>query len=159
MRFFNGDGPQPNSRFQPHGDDTVTDLKTRLRWSQNADRPNGQLVHSKAVTFCNDLTLANFNDWRLPEPHELMSLYDRSSNLHPALSPGHPFWWVKWEEAAYWTAEAPHIDHHWIHPYGVTWWCYKDVDFHGFHHSSCSTLCTEKSPWQVKRYVWCVRGN
>ncbi|MCP4428191.1 MAG: DUF1566 domain-containing protein [Chloroflexi bacterium] len=71
--------------FQNNGDGTVTDLNTGLMWQQTADTDgNGtinaydKLTYDEAVAVANNLTLAGYDDWRLPTITELYSLIDFS---------------------------------------------------------------------------------
>lgn len=68
--------------FTDNGDGTITDNNTGLMW-QKTD--GGEMTYENAITYCNDLTLAGYSDWRLPTNHELFSLnyYD---NVNPALN-------------------------------------------------------------------------
>jgi len=69
--------------FQDNGDGTVSDLVTRLMWQQTTDS-NGdgdidfddKMTQSAAQSYCENLTLAGYTDWRLPHIKELYSLID-----------------------------------------------------------------------------------
>jgi hypothetical protein len=63
----------PDPRFTDNGDGTVTDHLTNLMWQQDADAI-GQQTWVNAVSACNSLTLADYDDWRLPNAFELESL-------------------------------------------------------------------------------------
>ncbi len=68
---------------------TVIDTKTNLMWQDNSDNNTSKLVSSgwkSALDYCENLTLAGYSDWRLPNYNELESLVDRS-RLKPAISP------------------------------------------------------------------------
>ena len=55
-------------------DGTVRDTTTSLTWSQ---KDNGSDIDfNGAKTFCDNLTLAGHDDWRLPTIEELQALYD-----------------------------------------------------------------------------------
>lgn len=55
-----------------------TDPKTNLTWAMS---DNGSAVsRSQAVEYCRALKLSGHKDWRLPEIHELQSLFGGSSN-------------------------------------------------------------------------------
>lgn len=56
-----------------HGDGTVTDSGTLLMWQQGE---SSLMTWEAALTYCEELTLAGFNDWRLPNRKELLSLLD-----------------------------------------------------------------------------------
>ena len=97
-------------RFTDNGDDTVTDNKTKLIWSKNADLcwlKNWQ----DAMNFCDGLTLAGHSDWRLPAISELKSLID-TSHTYPALPPGNPF--VNVQHVNYWSSTPYEPDGAWF---------------------------------------------
>jgi len=58
--------------YTDNGDGTVTDNVTSLMWQQEDD--NTTRIWDDANTYCNDLTLADYYDWRLPSAYELMSI-------------------------------------------------------------------------------------
>jgi hypothetical protein len=60
--------------FVDNGDDTVSDQATGLVW-QKADNGKGQ-NWQEALAYCEDLSLAGKDDWRLPDAKSLMSLVD-----------------------------------------------------------------------------------
>jgi hypothetical protein len=69
--------------YTNNGDGTVTDNNTGLTWQQSPDRDgNGtitaadKLTYAAASTYCQDLTLAGYTDWRLPDIKTLYSLMD-----------------------------------------------------------------------------------
>jgi hypothetical protein len=57
--------------FTNNNDGTVTDNSTGLMWEQGEP---GQKTWSDALYYCNNQTLANKTDWRLPNIKELQSL-------------------------------------------------------------------------------------
>ncbi len=64
-------GPQP--AFQDNGDGTVTDLNTGLMWEQGN---SSDLYWNDANVHCDELSLANQSDWRIPTRGELFSIVD-----------------------------------------------------------------------------------
>jgi len=53
---------------------TATDVNTGLSWQR---QDNGQAINWKeALTYCEELTMDGFSDWRLPTVNELQSLAD-----------------------------------------------------------------------------------
>ena len=62
-------GNQPS--YRNNGDGTVTDLTTGLMWQQD---PGGKVSYAQATAGANALTLAGYDDWRLPTIKELYSL-------------------------------------------------------------------------------------
>jgi hypothetical protein len=58
--------------FRNVGDGTVTDEKAGLMWTQNANIMDTDGVSwDDAITYCNELRLGGYDDWRLPTPDEL----------------------------------------------------------------------------------------
>jgi len=72
-------GNQPS--YTNNGDETITDNTSGLVWQKSPDT-NGdnsvgysdKLSQSAAVSYCNNLTLGNQSDWRLPNIKEMYSL-------------------------------------------------------------------------------------
>ena len=69
-------GGQSNNNFIDNGNGTVTDTITGLMWQQ-ATAP-GTYSWKQAITYCENLTLAGYSDWRLPNRNELQSIVDYS---------------------------------------------------------------------------------
>lgn len=71
--FFGQDahynGNQPT--YRDNGDGTVTDLVTRLMWTQN---PGGKKTFGQAVAGASVCQIGGYDDWRLPTIKELYSL-------------------------------------------------------------------------------------
>lgn len=63
-------------------DGTVADRRTGLRW-QRAQAPS-TMTQPQAVTYCADLVLGGFDDWRLPAVGELVTLVDEQ-RTNPAI--------------------------------------------------------------------------
>ncbi|HOO77492.1 MAG TPA: DUF1566 domain-containing protein [bacterium] len=82
--YYSGDDGayQAGRRFfyTDHGDGTVTDNVTGLMWPTDGTGAgcfNGQTATwAEALDYCNTLTFAEHNDWRLPNVRELLSLAD-----------------------------------------------------------------------------------
>jgi hypothetical protein len=60
--------------YTDNGNGTVTDNVTGLIWQQEDD--DTMRTWEKSCTYCTDLTLGGFSDWRLPFKKELMSIVD-----------------------------------------------------------------------------------
>ena len=58
--------------FQDNGDGTVTDLNTALTWQKAPI--NRDFTWYEAQTYCDTLTLAGYDDWRMPTAKELFSM-------------------------------------------------------------------------------------
>ncbi|MBF0243155.1 MAG: DUF1566 domain-containing protein, partial [Desulfamplus sp.] len=59
-----------------NGDGTVSDSATDLMWQQ--DNPNNTMDWKDALSYCQNLDLAGYTDWRLPTIKELSSIFDYS---------------------------------------------------------------------------------
>lgn len=62
----------------------VTDSKTTLQWQDNNESNSTLKSWEEAISYCEDLTLDNENDWRLPNVNELKSILDRTTK-QPAI--------------------------------------------------------------------------
>ncbi|MGA1869955.1 MAG: DUF1566 domain-containing protein [bacterium] len=67
--------------FHDNEDGTITDNSTGLMWEKVAA---DDLTWEEALSYCEQLVLGGFDDWRLPNQHELESLVDYSKS-HPAI--------------------------------------------------------------------------
>jgi len=67
-------GCPSEERFVDHGDDTVTDTCTGLMWQKNT--APGTYNWQNALKYCEDLSLSEYDDWRLPNVRELQSIVD-----------------------------------------------------------------------------------
>lgn len=76
-------GGQAENRFTDNGDGTVTDNSTGIMWQQ-AIAP-GTYTWEQALSYCENLTLAGYTDWRLPTISELDSIVDLSRDS-PAIN-------------------------------------------------------------------------
>ncbi|MDM8539337.1 DUF1566 domain-containing protein, partial [Desulfobacterales bacterium HSG17] len=71
--------------FIINNDGTVTDTATGLMWQQEG--PDKKMIWKDALTYCENLYLADNNDWRLPSLKELGSITDLNK-LNPAVDSG-----------------------------------------------------------------------
>jgi len=62
------------NNFIDNDDGTITDLNNGLIWQKN-DNGDG-LIWEDALNYCENLELAGYNDWRLPNSKELQSIVD-----------------------------------------------------------------------------------
>lgn len=81
VRAVRGDSASSHGLVD-NGDGTVTDTKTGLMWQQGEA---GTMTWTVALTYCENLQLANHSDWRLPNRNELQSLVDYSE-YYPAIN-------------------------------------------------------------------------
>jgi len=66
-------GATPTHEFVDNHDGTVTDMETGLMWQQGEA---GRMTWTAALTYCENLELAGYSDWRLPNRNELQSIVD-----------------------------------------------------------------------------------
>ena len=74
----------PSASYVDNGDGTVADATSGLMWMQDtADTSGDSLLDSEdsvdwqsALAYCEDLSFAGYNDWRLPDIIELLNLVD-----------------------------------------------------------------------------------
>jgi hypothetical protein len=83
-------------KYTDNGDGTVTDGVTQLMWQQVA--PTTPYSQTGSIAYCAGLTLAGYDDWRLPSQIELISLVDFGAS-NPCIdtryfpnAPTGPFW-------------------------------------------------------------------
>lgn len=85
FRLVRGNESYGENNFIDNGDGTVTDLATGLMW-QLAD--DGQTRDWKdALAYAEGLTLAGYDDWRLPDIKELQSIVDYTRSPQTTNSP------------------------------------------------------------------------
>jgi hypothetical protein len=65
-----------------NGDDTITDIKTGMMWQIQTSR----FSWKEAISFCENLMIAGYSDWRLPNIDELFSIVDPTRN-YPSINP------------------------------------------------------------------------
>ena len=70
--------------YTDHGNGTITDQGTGLMWQGSDD--NVTRAWQGALDYCNGLTLAGQNDWRLPNIKELESIVD-DTRYNPSVDP------------------------------------------------------------------------
>jgi hypothetical protein len=69
-------GCPPEDRFVDNGDGTVTDRCTGLVWQQDTGNDGNPLNWFAALEYCENLSFAGHDDWRLPNVRELQSIVD-----------------------------------------------------------------------------------
>ena len=128
----------PNPRFTIQADSNcVLDNLTGLIWARNANL-DGEKTWSAAIIYCEDLTYGGYDDWRLPNRRELLSLID-DGRVDPALPTGHPFSGVQYN--VYWSDTSCPFDE------GQAW--YVEM-----HHGDVNYYLKSDD-----NYVWPVRGG
>jgi hypothetical protein len=82
--------------FIDHGNGTVTDKVTGLMW-QMVD--GGEMTFENSSSYCKNLSLGGYSDWRLPTSHELFSI-NNFDKVNPALDVTYfsktaaEYWWT-----------------------------------------------------------------
>jgi hypothetical protein len=71
------------SRLVDRGDGTIFDNSTGLLWQQVPSKKD--FAWQGAIEHCKSLTLAGYNDWRLPTKEELETLINKE--YHPTIDP------------------------------------------------------------------------
>lgn len=89
FRLVRGNQDYGTNQFVDNGDGTISDLNTGLMWQQADD---GNFYDwENALSTAENLNLAGYTDWRLPNPKELHSIvdYSRSPDMthSPAIDP------------------------------------------------------------------------
>lgn len=101
VRCVRGGSILPDPHYTA-GVGTVTDNWTQLVWQQPIEAMTYDLAD--ATQYCADLSLAGHDDWRLPSPWELMTLFDFRRPGFPSVDtaafPGTP------DDNPYWTSSA-----------------------------------------------------
>lgn len=88
--------------FVDLGNGIVKDKYTRLMWQKDE---GGQMEWQAALSYCEGLSLANYQDWRLPNIKELESLVDDSTHgpaIRSSYFPNFPNAFI----AYYWSSTA-----------------------------------------------------
>jgi hypothetical protein len=85
FRMVRGNSSYGKNDFVDNGDGTVSDNATGLMW-QKADNGKG-LDWKSSLTYSENLELANYSDWRLPNAKELQSIVDYSKSPQTTNSP------------------------------------------------------------------------
>lgn len=103
-------------RFVDHGDGTVTDTCTGLMWQKDTADVNGdgtvspewgggdRVPWAEAVAYCENLSFAGHDDWRLPNVRELQSIvnYGRwDPAIDPAFGAFSDWYWSSTTNARY----------------------------------------------------------
>ncbi len=71
-----------NSQWIRHTNtDVVIDMDNDLMWQDDESTGINELDWGNAMSYCSILTLAGFDDWRLPDIDTLKALYPQRSNL------------------------------------------------------------------------------
>ncbi|MCP4523819.1 MAG: DUF1566 domain-containing protein, partial [Candidatus Gracilibacteria bacterium] len=85
FRFVRGNTEYGKNNFVDNGNNTITDKATGLVWMKN-DSKKG-LNWEQSLKYCEDLSLSNYSDWKLPNAKELQSIVDYTRSLQTTNSP------------------------------------------------------------------------
>lgn len=85
FRMVRGNTEYGQNNYVDNGDGTISDLATGLMW-QKADDGIAR-NWEESLAYSENLTLASFNDWRLPNAKELQSIVDYSRSPQTTNSP------------------------------------------------------------------------
>ncbi|MGE0084462.1 MAG: DUF1566 domain-containing protein [Desulfococcaceae bacterium] len=131
--------PEYSSPIKDNGDGTATDIRTGLMWQQFWPTEQTEMHWGEALAYCNDLPLAGFDDWRLPNIRELGSIVSLNT-ANPSLLPN-----IK--AASYWSS--------------TTVWTFakKPEVAVGIYFATGSDTSSDKDHDWEKRYVIAVRGG
>lgn len=86
--------------YQTNGDGSVTDRVTGLQWQQG---DGGEMSWDGAKSYCESLTLAGRDDWRMPRLPELFTV-NHLNNVNPAIDASFTrttaeYWWAAEQRA------------------------------------------------------------
>ncbi|MBN2852316.1 MAG: DUF1566 domain-containing protein [Clostridia bacterium] len=83
FRLVRGNELYGINQLKDNGDGTVSDLATGLMWQQSDD--GNRRNWEQALSYCESLTLAGYDDWFLPDIKQLQSIADYD-HLLPAVN-------------------------------------------------------------------------
>ena len=91
VRAVRGGQCGPFGKYIDNGDGTVTDTETGLMWEVKTDDggprdKDNYYTWEQALSYCKNLSLAGYNDWRLPNRNELQSIVDYE-RYNPSIDP------------------------------------------------------------------------
>ncbi|MBW2092811.1 MAG: DUF1566 domain-containing protein [Deltaproteobacteria bacterium] len=99
-------------RFIPQGDWAILDTETGLYWEIKTWENHSQtMTWDEAMVYCQGLKLGGYQDWRLPKPKELKTLFD--PNYVPAIPPKvfkYPQTWCWSSRRDWFSSEAYYAD-------------------------------------------------
>ncbi|MEW6077797.1 MAG: DUF1566 domain-containing protein [Thermodesulfobacteriota bacterium] len=89
--------------FRDNGNNTVTDNVTGLMWTKF---PTDTMSWQEGLAYCENLTLAGYSDWRLPNIKELRSIVDYTVEL-PSIDLD---FFPETIGSAYWSSTTYHVE-------------------------------------------------
>lgn len=84
-RYVRGNTEYGENKFTDNKDGTITDSSSGMTWQQS-DSGKG-MIWSDALNYCENLSLASKDDWRLPNAKELQYIVDYSRSPDTTKSP------------------------------------------------------------------------
>jgi len=78
-------GGQSSGNWVSNNNGTVEDKNNGLMWQQTTGNNDQPMIWKEALSYCANLTLAGYKDWRLPNIKELASLVDMSNHRRPVI--------------------------------------------------------------------------
>jgi hypothetical protein len=141
-----GQSISESRRFKSNVGGTVTDKGTGLMWQSSDSDP---LTWEEAIDHCEGLNLAEYNDWRLPNINELLSIVDYSQ-YNPAINSYYFPDTATNDE--YWSSTT-----HYCGPLQANWaWV---VGYSIGSDTIVYKLNQLAQPWYEVKRVRCVRGG
>ncbi|NDJ78253.1 MAG: DUF1566 domain-containing protein [Chloroflexi bacterium] len=150
--------------FVTNGDGTVTDTASGLVWQQADD--GVARSWGDAIAYCEDLTLAGYDDWRLPNHKELQFIVDYSG-VYPAIDSA--YFSIVDADGWFWT-DTPAYGSPWNADVNVAWYVAfgyaTDSSGEDLHGAGAVRFAPQTSDLQFddfdevrySNYVRCVRG-
>lgn len=118
-----------------NGDGTVTDQATGLMWQQSDD--GVERTWEEALEYSENLALAGYSDWRLPDIRELESIVD-DTRYDPAIDTNY---FLSAKSSYYWS--------------GSSYACYSDLAWHVYFYYGRVSASSKT----YRYYVRCVRSG
>ncbi len=106
-----------NATCTRNADETVVCDKSKLMWQDDESAKTLNKNWKEAIRYCEELSLAGYSDWRLPNINELLTIVDRS-RYKPAINVAFKnissdFYWYYWSSTP--SAHSTYAD------YGNAW--------------------------------------
>lgn len=148
--------------YEDNGE-TIYDQATGLEW-QKRDHTDNLLTWAQALGYCEDLNLAGYRDWRLPNKLELRSIVEHSRTDPPVIND-----LFNCQSSWYWSSTSTNLENQDI--YGAAWLIHflngmdviagKDLDYiaYGNCDGVAGLYCTEPIPKSAATYARCVRSR
>lgn len=84
LRAVRAQRAHPYNSLILNGDGTVTDTRNGLMWQESTGYSGARVTWSEALAYCENLTDAGYEDWRLPNQKELNAIVDWTAS--PAIN-------------------------------------------------------------------------